>query len=140
MPEFGKTSRERLETCHPNLQIIMNDVVKIFDITILQGHRTPEEHAKYLKEGRTKVEYQDSKHSRNPSLAVDIAPWPIPRDWGEHSFKGLARFYYMAGIVKGIAQSRNIKIRWGGDWNGNNIFTDQKFDDLVHFELIGVQS
>ena len=30
----------------------------------------------------------------------------------------------------------NIKLRWGGDWNDNKDFSDQTFDDLVHFELV----
>jgi peptidoglycan L-alanyl-D-glutamate endopeptidase CwlK len=27
-------------------------------------------------------------------------------------------------------------VRFGGDWDGDKDITDQKFNDLVHFELI----
>ena len=33
-----------------------------------------------------------------------------------------------------VAAGLDIEIRWGGDWDGDNEFTDQSFDDLVHFE------
>lgn len=39
MPQFSKTSRQRLETCHQDLQTIFNYVVKYFDCTIVCGHR-----------------------------------------------------------------------------------------------------
>jgi hypothetical protein len=29
----------------------------------------------------------------------------------------------------------NIKIRWGGDWDSDNIMKDQTFNDLPHFQL-----
>jgi hypothetical protein len=35
-----------------------------------------------------------------------------------------------------MASSMGIKIRWGGDWNGDWKVKDNHFDDLPHFELI----
>lgn len=68
-------------------------------------------------------------HNKTPSLAVDVAPWPI--DWNDKN-----RFYHFAGRVQGIAQMFNIKIRWGGDWDSDNDLKDQNFYDLPHFELV----
>ena len=34
------------------------------------------------------------------------------------------------------ANGMGIKIRYGGDWNGNFDLKDQNFYDGVHFELI----
>jgi len=28
-----------------------------------------------------------------------------------------------------------IRLRWGGDWDGDTELDDNKFDDLPHFEL-----
>jgi hypothetical protein len=28
-----------------------------------------------------------------------------------------------------------IGLRWGGDWDSDKDFSDQNFDDLVHWEL-----
>jgi peptidoglycan L-alanyl-D-glutamate endopeptidase CwlK len=45
------------------------------------------------------------------------------------------RFYVLAGYVLGIAQAQSVALRWGGDWNGNWDYRDQRFHDLGHFEL-----
>jgi len=52
---------------------------------------------------------------------------------------------YLAGIMIATAKKLGVKIRWGGDWNGDHKFSgranskrtdkSQRFDDLVHFEL-----
>lgn len=39
MPVFSKASKERLSTCHPDLQRVMNEAIKITDFTVLEGHR-----------------------------------------------------------------------------------------------------
>ena len=43
MPKFGKQSQDRLATCHPKIQLIMNEAIKAYDFTVLCGTRTPEE-------------------------------------------------------------------------------------------------
>ena len=128
MPKFSKTSLDKLNTCHPDLQKIFNEVIKHFDCTILCGHRNEEEQNIAYKAGVSKLKYPKSKHNKTPSLAVDVAPYPI--DWGNRR-----RFYYFAGIVKGVALSIGIKLRWGGDWDGDNDINDQKFFDLPHWEI-----
>ena len=37
--------------------------------------------------------------------------------------------------VLGIASQMGLNIRWGGDWNQDTKTKDNKFDDLVHFEI-----
>jgi hypothetical protein len=95
----------------------------------LEGYRGEQSQNKAFTEGRSKLKFPNSKHNSLPSNAIDIAPFPI--DW-----KNRERFCYLAGIVKGIAHSKGIKIRWGGDWDNDGETTDNKFDDLPHFELI----
>lgn len=128
MPQFGKTSREKLATCHPVLQKLFNEVIKHYDCTILEGHRSDEDQLKAFNLGRSKVK-SGGKHNQIPSQAIDVTPWPI--DWNDKT-----RFYHFAGMVLGIAKMMNIKIRWGGDWNSNNNLKDQSFFDLPHFELL----
>ena len=129
MPQFSKISLERLNTCDIRLQQICLEAIKIYDFSVLCGKRSEEEQNRLLIEGKTKLEYPKSKHNKFPSQAVDIAP--IPLDWNDSG-----RFKLLAGIMFGIAHSKNIKIRWGGDWNMNWNFKDEKFLDLVHFELL----
>jgi len=129
MPSFGGQSRMRLNTCHPDLIRLFEEVVKHYDCTILCGHRGEEEQTKAFKEGRSKVEFPLSKHNAYPSLAVDAAPYPV--DWDD-----LQRFYHIVGYVRGVAQGMGIKIRSGADWDGDFEIRDQNFNDIVHFELL----
>ena len=135
MPKFSSTSHARLNTCHPDLQAICDEIIQFYDFTVIQGHRTPEDHAQYIKDGTTTVAYEKSKHSHMPSLAVDIAPYN-PRVKGGVDWNDKDSFHLLAGIMFGIAKSKGIKIRWGGDWNRNWNLKDQKFFDLPHFELV----
>ena len=138
---FGKTSKERLETCHDDLKIICNQAIKYINFSILEGHRSLEKQQEYYRQGKSKLDgiILKSKHQAYPSLAVDIAPYPI--DFKQEA-KSKARFYFLAGIMFAVTQEllaqKKIthKLRWGGDWNGNVEFHDQTFDDLPHFELV----
>lgn len=131
MPQFGKSSAERLATCHPDLQRLFNEVVKNYDCSILQGTRSKEEQDEFFfgTPQRSKVQYPNSKHNSNPSRAADVSPWPI--DW-----KNTNRFYHFAGYVIGVADSMGITLRWGGDWDSDKDFSDNHFNDLPHFELV----
>jgi len=129
MPAFGTSSAQRLKGCHPNLQRLFNEVVKHVDCSILCGERDEAEQTELFRTGRSKVEFPHSKHNASPSMAVDAAPYPI--NWNDKD-----RFYYFAGVVKGIASQMGIEIRWGGDWDSDNIFNDQTFFDLPHFEIV----
>jgi len=120
MPKFGLISQQRLATCHEDLQRVMNEVIKWYDISIICGHRGEAEQNRAYETGHSKLRWPNSKHNRLPSLAVDIAPWPI--DWNDHK-----RFWYMGGLVMGVAAKMGIKIDWGGNWIS--------FIDLPHFEL-----
>jgi len=126
--KFGRTSKKRLETCDERLQSLFNEVVKVFDCSILVGHRGEEDQNKAYKEGNSQVKWPKGKHNKKPSSAVDVAPYPI--DWEDRE-----RFSYFAGFVKGVAWRLNTPIRWGGDWDGDTELSDNNFDDLVHFEL-----
>lgn len=128
MPKFSEQSIIKLNTVDPKLATIINEAIKIYDFTVLEGHRDAYSQNKAFEEGRSKLQYPESKHNKSPSLAIDIAPYPV--DWND-----LKRFYYLAGVVKALGLVHGINIRWGGDWDGDGDFKDQTFNDLVHFEL-----
>ena len=70
-------------------------------------------------------------------MAVDVAPYPI--DWHDQR-----RFDYFAGHVMATAKLLHYegfmrhRVRWGGDWNNDGQLRDNEFNDLVHFELMGI--
>ena len=132
---FSEFSLSHLSTCHPELQILFHEVIKVMDCRVLCGHRTKEaQDAAYPK--YSKVKWPDSKHNTSPSMAVDVVPYPV--DWA-----GTNRMYYFGGRVVEIA--RRLKdenkiiheVRWGGDWDRDTEVDDQRFIDLPHFELVG---
>jgi len=124
MARFGKTSRRRLKGVDTKLVNVLNELIKIMDVTIIEGLRSEERQEKLLKEGKTKTKF--SKHIEGK--AVDLAPYPI--DW-----KDRERFHYMGGMVRGIGKQLNVNIRWGGDWDSDGEVADNSFDDLVHVEI-----
>ena len=128
MPQFGSVSRSRLETAHPLLQHLFEQVVEVYDCSVLCGHRDKEDQEQAVREGRSKVHWPDGNHNAYPSNAVDVAPYPI--DWNN-----TIRFYHFAGFVQGMARHLGIGIRWGGDWDRDYDLNDQSFNDLVHFEI-----
>jgi len=128
MPAFSSRSKKQLETCDSRLQDLFNEVIKHYDCTILEGHRDEATQNEYYRTGRSKLKYPNGKHNTLPSKAVDVAPYPI--DWED-----MDRFYHFGGFVLGMAASMGIKLRWGGDWDGDKSFKDQTFHDMPHFEL-----
>ena len=128
MPKFSKRSKAALSTCHPDLKNVFSEVIKHFDCAILEGHRTEKDQNKKYRMGLSKLKYPHGKHNSVPSMAVDVAPYPI--DW-----KDRERFHLFAGFVLGVASLMGIKLRWGGDWDRDTRVGDNTFDDLPHFEL-----
>jgi peptidoglycan L-alanyl-D-glutamate endopeptidase CwlK len=126
MPKFGKESMNNLLTCDARLQVVAETVVKYHDCSCIEGWRGEDEQNKHVDAGRSKVRWPDGKHNRTTAEGV-----PCPNlDWEDRE-----RFYYFAGIVLGIARNLFVPIRWGGDWDMDHNFKDQKFDDLCHFEI-----
>ncbi len=129
MFKYGKTSKARLATCHPEIQRLCNSLIKDYDVTILCGHRGKEAQNKAFNEGRSTITYPNGKHNAQPSLAVDMGLYPI--NWEDSG-----RWYMFVGIVKERARQLGIEIRCGGDWDGDCKTDDQKFHDLPHFEIV----
>tara|TARA_R100000734_G_C3304165_1_gene94665 strand:- start:150 stop:530 length:381 start_codon:yes stop_codon:yes gene_type:complete len=125
MPRFGKRSKDRLKGVNPKLVNILNELIKIMDVTIIEGLRSEERQKELLAQGKSKTKY--SKHLEGK--AVDLAPYPI--DWEDRE-----RFHYMGGMLRGISKQLNINVRWGGDWDNDGEIADNSFDDLVHIELL----
>jgi peptidoglycan L-alanyl-D-glutamate endopeptidase CwlK len=126
---FGNRSRRALSTCRTELVVLAEEALSVgMDFAVLEGHRDAERQADLFHRGLSKVRYPDSKHNASPSLAFDLAPWPI--DW-----KDVQRFYHLAGIVRCVAADHGLELRWGGDWDCDFDLRDQSFYDLGHFEL-----
>jgi peptidoglycan L-alanyl-D-glutamate endopeptidase CwlK len=129
MPWFSEKSRDRLDSCHRDLQLVCEAVIPFYDFTVLEGRRSNERQEELFRQGKSKLRAGESKHNERPSLAVDIAPYPI--DWNDAN-----RFFLLAGMMFQAASERGIVLRWGGDWDTDWSHTDQTFNDYPHFELV----
>jgi peptidoglycan L-alanyl-D-glutamate endopeptidase CwlK len=135
MPRFSQSSFSKLTTCHQDLQVLFHEVVKSFDCKVLEGYRNKEQQEEAYAFGHSKLHWPNGKHNHQPSIAVDVVPFPI--DWDNTK-----RFYWFGGYVMGIA--RRLKdegkmmhsVRFGGDWDGDKEVDDESFRDLCHFELV----
>lgn len=135
MPFFSQPSREKLVTCDSRLIRLCTKVVQVFDVTVLCGRRDEQEQNRHFNSGNSKVRYPNSKHNSIPSMAIDLAPYPIPLDWGKQ-WKDKVKFYELKAIMFYEADRLGVRLRWGGDWDGDGDYKDQKFDDLVHYEIV----
>lgn len=144
MPKFGNASKQRLATCHPDLQKIMNEAIKYIDFSVVEGYRTAAEQEKYYREGKSKT--LNSKHllrycpeySGQYSYAVDVAPYFSSTPHTD--FNDREEFCLLAGVIlstaKRLKEEGKIKsdIRWGGKWSKARIKGNTFFDG-PHFEI-----
>lgn len=130
---MDRTSIERLNTVHPDLQVVVNVVAKRFPIYVVTGHRGKEAQNEAYREGNSTLKYPESKHNKKPSLAVDIAP--LDED-GSIPWGNINGFYFLAGYAKAVAEMMGIKVRSGADWDGDYRTNDQRFHDPGHLELL----
>lgn len=136
---YSDSSLEELNTCDPRLISLFKEAINFWNIIIINGRRGKEKQNKKYQKGLTKKKYPESKHNKKPSMAVDAAPYfanrkqPIP--WKKPDI-----LLHFAGKIIGLAKSRGIEIRYGGDWDGDFVPVteddDETFFDGIHFELL----
>lgn len=138
---FGERSEYQLRDVHPELVTAARAVLRVtpIDFTVFCGRRTLDEQQALYAQGRTApgriVTDRDGVNKRSKhqdGLAIDVAPWPIQWE-GKYARE---RFYWLAGAFLATANNLGIELKWGGDWDGDGSFADQRFDDLPHFELL----
>lgn len=121
---FSQRSVARLQTCHPDLQLLMVEALADpdcpSDMSVLCGYRGEEEQNAAYDSGRSKLRYPRSKHNQTPlSLAVDVAPYvagAVSWDW--------KHYHPLAAHIKATWQrleqreltTGNYSLSWGGDW------------------------
>lgn len=126
MPKYSNKSIKILNTAHPQLQKLFNEAIKYVDISIVCGYRGQLEQQNAYNKGNSKVQWPNSKHNKQPSMAVDFKPYPDGK---------AIDYVYVAGIIMGIAKMLKINIKYGGDWNNNFKASDESFLDGGHIEL-----
>jgi len=114
----------QLLSCDNRLKKIIWAVADEMEIYVICGHRGREGQEKAFNEGKSKLQFPESKHNFIPSRAVDLAP-RSPKggiDWSDH-----AAFDRLAEVFMRKAEALGIPVRWGGDF--------LTLVDRPHFEL-----
>lgn len=131
MFKFGKGSLEKLNTVHPDLKLVMQEVIKLtpIDFGITEGMRSLERAEQLKSDGLSKV---GSKSKHCQGKAVDIVCYDNGKvTWDLDFYEAVAQ------VVGEVSELLDIPIRWGGSWQTGNFILnrDMKFIDAVHFEL-----
>jgi len=127
--KFSPSSLKKLSECDSKLQDLFNEVLKTTDCIIVCGHRNQEDQDRAFQKGFSKVEFPNSKHNSLPSMAVDVMPYPL--DWNARD-----RMVEFSKVVFEYANHLGIKVRWGGDFNGDGNLKNDPFVDMPHWELV----
>jgi len=140
MAKFSRSSRDKLATCEHDLQTLMNEVIKEYDISVIYGHRPIDVQNELYKKGRKlipgepgdiRADYlivdrervvtyrgfdSPSNHNYDPSRAIDVVPYPSK--WTD-----INKLYEMAGYIKAVyhrlfreGKIKN-KLTFGSDWH-----------------------
>ena len=152
MYKFGKSSYKQLKTLHPDLQLILLNVIEYYDFSILEGIRSEERQQELFEQNRSKLDgvSKKSKHqgillnNELVSMAVDIMPYKKGYNAFSGTEKDTRRFYFLMGMIrmesKRLLESGKIShdVRFGIDWDSDDIYSDQSFDDAPHLELVTI--
>lgn len=141
---FSNRSKTKLASCHSDLQLISEESLRVsqVDFGISEGHRSVEKQLEYYNTGKSKIDgiKKKGKHNYQPSLAFDIYAYVSGKP--ELSFN-MTYLAYLGGVITATAERLlnegriSHKIRWGYNWDSDGeIGTDQRFQDMPHFELI----
>jgi peptidoglycan L-alanyl-D-glutamate endopeptidase CwlK len=139
MYSFGNRSRGKLATADEKLQKVARRALsfEVFDFSIIEGHRSVERQKELFDQGKSMIdgESKKGKHNYEPSLAIDIIPYPAVIN-GVNVWDDKQRFCVLAGLMFAAATIEDVKLRWGGDWDGDGNNADSSFYDLPHFEIL----
>ena len=149
MPAFSPASSRKLNTCHPDLIRIFEEVVWMRDCCIVEGYRNKATQDEYYRLEKSQVQYPNSNHNkRGPegmprSMAADVMEYfPAKPHLHWSDLDGMENFAnYVIGVTNSLLVSGDIthRIRWGADWDGDGVRvdkdSDESFFDGPHFEL-----
>lgn len=140
MFKLGNRSRLRLEGVHPDLVRVVKRAIALtlVDFTVLEGVRSLERQRKLFEAKASLI--MNSRHlpkvpRNNPELgpvshAVDLGAYVD----GEVCW-AWPPYYEIEKAMRAAAFAEDVTIRWGGDWDSDGEYDDEKWRDGPHFEL-----
>lgn len=133
MPIFGKRSKNKLSTTHPDLVKLANHVIKRYDIGVYESSRTTARQITMFNTGKSQIDgiSKRSKHQVSVSEPLSRAIDCFPYERGHNSFDGSPKsrlmFWEMVWHFKRASAELGIPIECGAFWS---------FKDMPHIELV----
>ena len=145
--KFGRSSTEKLETAHKDLQLIFNLAIRRskVDFGITEGYRSIERQKMLYDQGKSRIDgiIRKGKHNYNPSQAVDYYIYHPNLELRRRLAYDKVSLAYVAGLLDSCAEELydkgqiSHKLRWGANWDMDGVIDlDQSFDDYPHVEII----
>ena len=136
---LGRRSLSRLVGVHSDLVRVVKRAITITtcDFTVLEGVRSPERQKRLFEAKATKI--MNSRHVPVPKAkggnglghAVDLGAYvdgTVRWDW--------PLYYQIFYAMREAAMWEDVIIRWGGDWDSDGDYADERWRDGPHFELL----
>lgn len=119
---LGNRSLSNLKGVHPDLVKVVKRAIQLTsqDFTVIEGLRSTRRQADLVRKGFSKT--MNSRHITGH--AVDIIPYPIPRDWDRYQ---PSQWLNIEEAMKKAAKELDVDLQWGGDW--------KSFIDRPHWQL-----
>lgn len=130
MPKFGKNSLQQRQYLCKDLRLLVDEVIKYYDFSIICSHRDKTEQEKAFKTGTSKAHFGQSAHNYNPSFAVDVYPYPLPTKQVKGTIQiddNSKEWDKMIFTFKSAAKQLGIEIECGADW--------KKLVDKPHIQI-----
>lgn len=137
--KLGSKSLANLVGVHPDLVKVVKRAIELtpVDFTVFEGVRTLARQKQLLARKATKTlrsRHIPQSNKCNLGCAVDLVPLKDGKvTWANKDIKPL--YLPMRKAVLDAAKELGVSIRWGGDWDMDGEWTDEKFFDGPHFEL-----
>lgn len=126
MPRFSARSLAVREQLHPLLQLVVDECIKTYDFTLVEGYRGEDAQNKAKAGGFSKAAFGQSPHNYKPSFAFDAYSYPI-------DVNDTTRQKPLADAMKAAAARVQVHITWGGDFKS---FKDRPHFELTHWRLL----
>ncbi len=120
MPSLTERDLIHLATCDARWQMLLPKVAEKTWLMVIGGHRNEEKQNEAFRDGYTQVQWPNSKHNQEPSLAIDLCPLPV-------NWQNTRHFFELAAYVWAESLKKDVPVIWGGSFS---------FGDYGHFELV----